>query len=109
MKILLFVSSHCPHCPAAEQIVKKVVPDYYDHGLSLKKIRIKTKEGKKRSLEYNVRATPTTLVLDDKGNEIKRMVGVVSEDNLRASIEKLLGLRESFLSWIFGRKNKSKI
>jgi len=46
MKILLFVSSHCPHCPAAEQIVKKVVPDYYDHGLSLKKIRIKTKEGK---------------------------------------------------------------
>ncbi len=104
MKILLFVSSHCPHCPAAEQIVKKVVPDYYDHGLSLKKIRIKTKEGKKRSLEYNVRATPTILVLNDKGNEIKRMVGVVSEDNLRASIEKLLGLRESFLSWIFGRK-----
>lgn len=57
MKVLLFVSSHCPHCPVAEQIVKKVVPDYYDHGLSLKKIRIKRKEGKKRSLEYNIRAT----------------------------------------------------
>ncbi len=37
------------------------------------------------------------------------MVGVVSEDNLRASIEKLLGLQESFLSRIFGRKNESKI
>ncbi len=109
MKILLFVSSHCPHCPVAEQIVKKVVPDYYDHGISLKKIRIKTKEGKRRSLAYNIRATPTTLILDDEGNEIKRMVGIVSEDNLRASIEKLLGLRKSFLSRIFGRKNESKI
>jgi len=109
MKVLLFVSSHCPHCPAAEQILKKVVPDYYDHGLSLKKIRMKTKEGKKRSLEYNVRAIPTTLILDDNGNEIKRMVGVMSEDSLRASIEKLLGLRKSFLSRIFGGKNESKI
>ena len=107
MKIILFVSSHCPHCPAAEQIVKKGVPDYYDHGLSLKKIRIKTKEGKKRSLEYNIMATPTTLILDDNGNELKRMVGVMSEDILRAAIEKLLGLRQSFLSRIFGRGNKS--
>lgn len=106
MKIILFVSSQCPHCPVAERIVKKVVPDYYNYGLSLNTIRLTTKEGKKRSLEYNVRAIPTTLILDDNGNEIKRMVGVMSEDNLRASIEKLLGLRESFLSRIFGGKNE---
>lgn len=109
MKIILFVSSQCPHCPVAERIVKKVVPDYYNYGLSLNTIRLTTKEGKKRSLEYNVRAIPTTLILDDNGNEIKRMVGVMSEDNLRASIEKLLGLRKSFLSRIFGGKNESKI
>ncbi len=106
MQILLFVSSHCPHCPAAEQIVKKVVPDYQDYGCSVKKIRIKTKEGKKRSFEYHIRTIPTTLILDDNGNEIKRMVGVMSEDSLRASIEKLLGLRRSFLSRIFDRKNR---
>ena len=104
MKILLFVSSQCSHCPAAEQIVKKVVPDYSDYGLSFRKIRLKTKEGKRRSLEYNVRAIPTTLILDDKGEELKRMVGVMSENHLRASIEKLLGLRQSVLSRIFGGK-----
>ena len=104
MKILLFVSSQCPHCPAAEAIVNRVVPDYSGYGLSLNKIRMKTKAGKKRSSMYHVRAIPTTLILDDNGHELKRMVGVMREDTLRASIEKLLGLRESVLSRIFGRK-----
>ena len=108
MKILLFVSSQCPHCPVAERIVKKVVPEYYDYGLSLNRIRLQTKEGKRRSFEYNVRAIPTTLILDDNGKVLKRMVGAMSENHLRASIEKLLGLRKSVLSRIFGRKKESK-
>ena len=65
---------------------------------------MKTKAGKKRSSMYPVRAIPTTLILDDNGLELKRMVGVMREDTLRASIEKLRGLRESVLSRIFGRK-----
>ena len=108
MKILLFVSSQCPHCPVAERIVKKVVPEYYDYGLSLNRIRLQTKEGKRRSFEYNVRAIPTTLILDDNGKVLKRMVGAMSENHLRAAIEKLLGLRKSVLSRIFGRKKESK-
>jgi len=43
---------------------------------------MKTKEGKKRSSMYNVRAIPTTLILDANGHELKRMVGVMREDTL---------------------------
>jgi len=104
MKIFLFVSSGCPHCPRAEEIVKRVLPDYYSKGLSYSKIRIKTSEGKNLSVRYNIKSTPTALILDDSGKEIKRIVGVPSEDNLRRTIEKTLGLKGSFIDKIFGWK-----
>ena len=103
MKILLFVSSHCPHCPNAERIVKKIAPKYYNYGLIFKKIRVKTSEGKELSLRHNVKSMPTILMFDDSGNEIERIVGVPSENNLKNIIEKKLGLKKSFFSKFFGR------
>ena len=41
MKILVFTSSNCPHCPNAERIVREVVPKYEIHGVSHEKIRRK--------------------------------------------------------------------
>ncbi len=100
--LLLFVSSHCSHCPGAEKVVEKIAPSYKEFGLSYRKIRIKTEEGKKLSSEYNVMGLPTLLFLDDGENEIKRMVGAPSEDNLKKNIEKVLGLKKSFFSRFFG-------
>jgi thioredoxin-related protein len=102
MKILLFVSSHCPHCPKAEKVAMKIAPEYQNYGVTLSKIRTKIPEGKELSLKYDVMATPSILMLDDDGNEIKRIVGVPSEDKFREEIEKLLGLRRSFFSRIWG-------
>ncbi len=101
MRILLFVSSHCPHCPNAERVVKKVVPEYYDYQVTLSKVRVKTSEGKELSLKYNIRSLPTILISDDNGNEIKRIVGVPSENGLKDIIEKKLGLKKSFFSKFF--------
>lgn len=98
MKILLFVSSHCPHCPKAEAVVKKVVPKYYERGLKFDKIRIKTGRGKDLSKRFNVMAMPTILILDDEENEIKRIVGAPTELSLKNEIEKALGLERSFFS-----------
>lgn len=108
MKLLVFVSSHCLHCPAAESVVKKVAPEYSDFGLYSKKVRVKTGEGKELSLRYSVMATPTILLVDDEDMEIKRIIGVPSENNLRNEIEKSLGLKKSFFSKIFGGKNEHK-
>ncbi len=103
IKILLFVSSHCPHCPSAEHVVKKVVKDYCEYGISFSKIRIKTSEGKELSSRYGIMATPSIIILEN-GNETQRIVGVPSENGLRNKIEKSLGLKKSFLSKIFGRR-----
>ncbi len=103
MKILLFVSSRCPHCPSAESIVKKLAPEYYEHGLRFEKIRVKTGEGKRLAASFGVMSMPAILILDDDGNEIHRIVGVPSESGLKNKIESGLGLKKSFLDRVFGR------
>lgn len=103
MKILLFVSSHCSYCPDAERIVKRIVPEYSNYGITLEKIRIKTGRGKELSSKFNIMATPTILILGERGDETKRIVGVPGENSLRNEIEKELGLRKSFFDRIFGR------
>ncbi len=102
MKMLLFVSSHCSHCPNAVAVVNKVVPKYYDKGLSYRKIRMKTSEGKELSSEYGVMSVPSILIFDKDGYEIKRIVGAPGEGHLRNVIEKALGLKKSFWSKILG-------
>lgn len=103
MKILVFVSSNCPHCPKAEHVVKEIVPEYRDYGVSFEKIRVKTNRGKKLSTKFGVMALPTILMLDENGDEIKRIVGAPTENPFRNAIEKELGLRKSFLDRILGR------
>jgi len=102
MELLLFVSSHCPVCPKAERIVKRIARDYLDKGLKLKKVRIQTAEGKSLAGELGIRATPTIVFRDSEQNELKRIVGVPSEGQLKKEIEKGLGLRKGILQKIFG-------
>ncbi len=86
IKILLFTSPACPHCPQAENVVKKIVP-YYKDRLQFEKIRTRTNKGKHLSIEFNVMSTPTILILVN-GIEKKRIVGTPSENNFKKMIEK---------------------
>ena len=103
IKLYLFVSPGCIHCPKAEKVARKIAPEYYDKGLSYRKIRTKTPEGKQLSLKYNVMGTPTMIFLDENMNELKRIVGVPSEPSFRSALEKQLGLKKSFFSKLFGK------
>ena len=103
MRMLLFVSSHCPHCPKAESVAKGVAPEYYNYGMRFEKIRLKTEEGKRLSRELNIMSTPTILMLDDNGVETERIVGIPSETSLKNKIESRLGLKKTLLSRILGR------
>ena len=103
MKILLFVSSKCSHCPEAERIAKQVLLEYHNHSISFEKVRVRTSEGKNLALKYNVMSLPSMLLLDDEGNETKRIVGTPKQDSLKNDIEKQLGLKKSFFSNLFGK------
>ena len=102
LKLLLFVSPGCPHCPDAEVAVKKVVPEFYDNEVYYKKIRTRTSEGKELSRQYNVMAVPTIIIVDSDGNELKRIVGAPTKSKLRGEIEKQLGIKKPFFKKLFG-------
>ncbi len=102
MELLLFVSSRCPVCPKAERIVKKIARNYSGKGLEFRKVRTKTREGKVLVGEMNINATPTIIFLDQGGNEVKRIVGVPEESDLKNKVEKMLGLKKSPLDRILG-------
>jgi len=104
MKLLVFVSPGCPHCPAAESVARRVAPEYNEFGLYFKKVRTRTDEGKRLSSMYRIMATPTILLVNDEGEEKKRIVGTPSESSLKNEIEKALGLKKSFFGKIFGKK-----
>jgi len=101
--MLLFVSSKCPVCPRAEKIAKRLAREYAAQGLELNKVRLKTSEGKLLADEFNIRATPTIILLDEDEKEQKRIVGVPEEGSLRGEIEKRLGLRKGLMQRLFGR------
>jgi len=103
MKVLLFVSSTCSHCPKAEKLAKQMFPDYYSQGLSFSKMRMKTSEGKRLAKEYSIRGVPTFIFLDDEGNYLDRIVGAPSEGALRGAVEKHLGIKKSLFGKIFGK------
>jgi len=102
MKLMLFVSSGCPHCPKAEAAVSRVLPEYSGHGVEFEKVRTRTSEGKELSARYGIRGLPTILMIDDEGNELKRIVGAPSDDNLKGKIEGALGLKKGLFSRVFG-------
>ena len=104
MQLLVFVSSHCPHCPKAVTVVKEAVSQYTDYNLSYRKIRAKTEEAKQISGKYGIRAYPTIIGLNNEGGIVFRIVGVPEKEKLEKEIEKALGLRKSFFRKIFGGK-----
>ena len=107
MQILLFVSSTCVHCPKAEKLAKQVLPEYYSQGVSFKKIRIKTSEGKSLSSKFGVRGVPTFIFLSSDGSVLDRIVGVPREETLRHTVGKYSKgkstEKKSFLNKLLGR------
>ena len=104
MRLLVFVSSTCSHCPEADRVARIVAPEYSEYGLSYEKIRMASQQGKELSEKYGVMSIPTLIFVDDEGIEINRIIGAPSEAGLRKKIETLLGLRESFFGKMFGKK-----
>jgi len=102
MQLLVFVSSHCPHCPKAVIAAKETVSQYSNYNLSYRKIRAKTVEAKEISDKYNIRAYPTIIGLNNENEIVFTIIGAPKKEKLRKEIEKALGLRKSLFRKIFG-------
>ena len=91
VKLELFVSTNCPHCPKAYMAVKRATQGL---DIEFEKIRINKKSGQKRAEKYNIVAVPC-LVIDGK-----IMKGQIEENKVRSAIERKENPNSSFVSKI---------
>jgi glutaredoxin len=63
MIMKVFTQPSCPRCPAAKKIVAQV-----ENKFNVEQYDIKTDDGLAEALSYDLMATPSIVILDDKGN-----------------------------------------
>ena len=81
VRVEVFFSPVCPHCPQARELVSKVVPGYPD--VEFVEVNTYTEEGIDRGMSMKVMAVPTVAVDD----EIKLVGWPFSESDLTKHIE----------------------
>ena len=77
MKLLKFYAEWCGPCKGLSMVIKGA-QDKID--IPIEEYDIDNEM--MMAQEYKVRSVPTMVLVDDKGNELKRQVGLVSEEKL---------------------------
>jgi small redox-active disulfide protein 1 len=92
VKIEVFTSPTCPHCPAAKKIAQKVASNRED--VKVVETSTYTKDGQHRAREFDVRSVPTLFVTSQDNPDRIAFVGVPGENQLNRMIDISLGKEE---------------
>lgn len=84
--LLEFWSPYCLYCRQFEPVIQKLTREISDR---VRVARINIDDDRATPARYAVTGTPTLLVLD-RGRELDRIVGAVSEDHLRRRLHRFL-------------------
>lgn len=83
-----FYDPKCPFCQAMEPTVEKLRKEYEPKIDKFEIIDISTDEGMAQAEEFGVFITPTFVLLDAEGNELDRVSGAATEENMVKFIER---------------------
>jgi thioredoxin-related protein len=83
LTILQFSTTFCSECRTAKSIVKDVVKDFKD----ISYIEVDAESNLDLVRRVDIRSTPTTIFLDNKGFEIAKVKGAPKRDQLIKAIK----------------------
>lgn len=86
MNAIYFTSKGCPPCRKMLPIIEKLIAEGYQI------VIVNVSTSPEQAESYKITGTPTLVILEDK-REIKRFVGVVSEEEIRRVLKKSLDYR----------------
>jgi thiol-disulfide isomerase/thioredoxin len=72
MLVKIFVQDVCPNCPPSKKLGKELEKKK----IKVEFLNVKTPNGLAESLMYNVMSTPSTVIVDDVGEEVKSFLGI---------------------------------
>lgn len=81
VKVEVFFSQTCPHCPAQKELAKQFESD--DVKVSLTDVA----RNQKRAKNFGVRSVPTTVINGPEIDEIMGFRGVMKEEKLEDAIK----------------------
>lgn len=81
-KILKFSTVTCQPCKAVAAMIEKI-------GATSSVVNVDVDKDTDTAIQYRIRSTPTLVMVDTKGIEIKRLTGVHSEAFLREWVAEL--------------------
>lgn len=84
IRIEVFSSDSCPHCPAAVRVAEEAKRDI-DADIDVEVVNINLAENRQRAIDYNIMAVPT-IVINDK----VEFVGAPSKQDLINRIKSIL-------------------
>ena len=89
-QIIKFTSAMCLDCQEMNKIIKEIFPKYQD---KMVLIEIPVQDGKAFTEEqikkYNVTLVPTIILIDSKGNQVKRIEGAIPKEEMESCLEGL--------------------
>ena len=83
-----FYDPECPFCQAMEPTVESLKKEYEPQIEKFEIIDVSTAEGLSQADEFGVFITPTFILLDMDGNELDRVQGAATEENMVKFIER---------------------
>lgn len=89
-QIIKFTSAMCLDCQEMNKIIKEIFPKYQDRMVL---VEIPVQDGKAFTEEqikkYNVTLVPTIILIDSKGNQVKRIEGAIAKEEMESCLEGL--------------------
>lgn len=88
LHFIQFYDPECPFCQAMEPTVENLRKEYEPRIDKFEIIDVSTTEGLAQAEEFGVFITPTFVLLDADGNELDRVQGASTEENMVKFIDR---------------------
>lgn len=89
LKFIYFYTADCVACTEMEPIIEQVTTDYKDK-VVVEKYDGASADGKKLMDQYQLKKTPSYVILDAKGTQLWSNAGQIHKDMLNQQVQTLL-------------------
>ena len=89
-QVIKFAAQMCLDCTKQKKIFEKIVPEFQKN-IDFIYIDAQSKDKKTQNLiqKYNISVVPTTIFLNGKGEVVKKVKGLITEDKLELYLKEL--------------------
>jgi thioredoxin-like negative regulator of GroEL len=87
--LIFFRSDTCPYCKEMTPVVDEIRSNYRGE-LQVVYATLEQEKGKELADQYGIVGFPVILLLDNEGERVSRMQGVVPQPALEQAVEKLI-------------------